>query len=59
MTEKDNKTEMEKLEAFDPTDFSFEIRIKLETLKQLKRIADTLDLWTVDQALEVSVKEMP
>lgn len=56
LTEKD---EFDKLMEFDSTDFSFEIRIKLETLKQLKRIADQLHNWSIDDTLEVSIKEMP
>ena len=40
-----------------PTSFNLELRIKLETMKQLKRIADKLDDWTIDQALEVKVTE--
>lgn len=39
------KTEFKKLSELDATDFSIEIRIKLETMKQLKRIADRLDSW--------------
>ena len=45
------------LYELDPTSFNLELRIKLGTMKQLKRIADKLDDWTIDQALEVKVTE--